>query len=508
MPETSVPPRQDGPNQPSRSNEINISFRLNWNTAIATVAILIAMASAYAVFNARRAAARAMALAEQAQKDAEQSKATSDSEGWTIPVAQPKEAEPKQAEAEPETPPVVVREMVPQTAPIIRQAPPVQYGEHWSRTPRELMASTTEPALTTDTYEASPLPVNEPAPHARRGRTVQLLGAGSTYANPIMQKWAGDFRALDPELVVNYQSIGSGAGFNQLTAGTVDFSAIDAPLSAEEMQRLGRGTIHIPAMLNAVVPVYNLPTVTEKVRFSTEMLAGIFLGKITRWTDPVIAAANPGVRFPDLDIHVVHRSDSSSDTYILTDYLSRVSPDWANIVNKGSSVVWTIGLSGKGNSGVADSVKHALGAVGYMNWQDAASQHLSQGSVRNAAGLFISADSTSLTQAAAGLKDLPADLRFTLSNAPGLRSYPITGITFLLARASIVRTDIQPTARDASEMTAQEQMLRQREFFEFVSWMLDRGQADMKQMNYAPLPHTLVVKIRERLFRQEQASAR
>jgi phosphate transport system substrate-binding protein len=512
MPETSVPSPQDGSKAPIRSNEIQISFRLNWNTAIATVAILIAMASALAVFNARRAAARAMALAEQAQKDAEQNKTTNNSEGWTIPVVPPREAEPKHAEAEPnavsKTAPAIEREMVPQPAPVIRQAPPVQYGERWSRTPHELMASATEPALTTDTYEAAPLPVNEPAPHSRRGRTVQLLGAGSTYANPIMQKWAGDFRALDPELIVNYQSIGSGAGFNQLTAGTVDFSAIDSPLSAEEMQRLGRGMIHVPVLLNAVVPIYNLPTVMEKVRFSPEMLAGIFLGKITRWTDPIIAAANPGVRFPDLDIHVVHRSDSSSDTYILTDYLSRVSPDWANIVNKGASVIWTIGLGGKGNSGVADIVKQEPGAVGYVNWQDAAGQHLSSGSVRNAAGLFVSADSTSLTQAAASVKDLPADLRFTLSNAPGLKSYPITGVTFLLARANMIRTEIQPTERDASEMTPPEQTLRQREFFEFVNWMLDGGQQDTKRLNYAPLPQSLAIKIRQRLFRQEQASGR
>ena len=491
MPETSVPSPHDGPTPPVRSNEIQISFRLNWNTAIATVAVLIAMASALAVFNARRAAARAIALAEQAQKDSEQNKTTSESESWTIP-AQPREAEPKLAEEEPEaaskTTPAFEREKVPQPAPVIRQTPPVQYGERWSSTPRELMTSA---AAVADTYEPAPLPVNEPAPHSRRGRTVQLLGAGSTYANPIMQKWAGDFRALDPELVVNYQSIGSGAGFKQFAAGSVDFSAIDGPLNDEEMQRLGRGTIHVPAMLNAVVPVYNLPTVMEKVRFSPEMLAGIFLGKITRWTDPVIAAANPGVRFPELDIHVVHRSDGSSDTYILTDYLSRVSPDWANIVNKGASVIWPVGVGGKSNSGVADIVKQEVGAVGYVNWQDAASQHLSSGSVRNAAGLYISADSTSLTQAAASINDLPVDLRFTLSNAPGLRSYPITGITFLLARTNMVRTDIQPTARDASEMTPPEQMLRQREFFEFVNWMLDRGQADMRQINYAPLPHNL-----------------
>jgi len=509
MPETSVPPR---PNPPSRPNEINISFRLSWNTAIAAVAILIALASAYAVINARRAAARAIALAEQAQKDAEQNKTTSNTEGLTIPVVQPREAEPKLAEAKPETgsktAPAVEPVMVPRPTPAIPQAPSVQYGERWSNTPRELMASAAEPAPVADAYEPATLPVNEPAQHSRRGRSVQLLGAGSTYANPIMQKWAGDFRALDPELVVNYQSIGTGAGFKQFAAGTVDFSAIDGPLNDQEMQRLGRGTIHVPAMLNAVVPIYNLPTVMEKVRFSPEMLAGIFLGKITRWTDPVIAAANPGVLFPELDIHVVHRTDSCSDTYILTDYLSRVSPDWVNIVKKGISVSWPVGLGGKGNSGVVEVVRQELGAVGYVNWQDATSQHLSSGSVRNAAGLYVSADSTSLTQAAASINDLPVDLRFTLSNAPGLRSYPITGITFLLARTNIVRTDIQPTARDASEMTPQEQMLRQREFFEFVNWMLDRGQADMKPMNYAPLPHSLAVKIRQRLFRQEQASVR
>lgn len=278
MPETSLPSRQDGSKPSSRSNEINISFRLNWNTAIATVAILIALASAYAVINARQAAARAVAMAEQARKDAEQKNTTGNSESWTIPVAQAKEAEPNYAEVEPDTTAPIEREMVPHPVPAIRQEPSVQYGERWS-TPHELMASAVEPAPVPDTYESAPLPVNEPARHSRRGRTVQLLGAGSTYANPIIQKWAGDFRALDPELVVNYQSIGSGPGLRQLAAGTVDFGAVDGPLSDDEMRGAGRGIVHVPAVLNAVVPVYNLPTMVDQVRFSQEMLAGIFLGK-------------------------------------------------------------------------------------------------------------------------------------------------------------------------------------------------------------------------------------
>jgi phosphate transport system substrate-binding protein len=512
MPETSDPSRQSGNKLPVKSNEIQISLRLNWNTAIATVSILIALASAYAVINARRAEALAIALAEQAQKDAERNNRAKVSEDWFFPTAQTaaapaKGSELKEAE---DTEPDIDSQPAPSAKkavtqpPVIRQAPPAQYGERWNITPHELVVSAAEPAPVAETYEPAPLPVNEPAPHSRRGRMVKLLGAGSTYANPIMQKWAGDFHALDPELEVNYQAIGSSAGFKQLAAGTVDFSAIDGPLNDEELQRLGRGMIHVPAMLNAVVPVYNLPTMVDQVRFSPEMLAGIFMGRITRWTDPVIAAANPGVRFPELDIHVVYRSDACSETLMFTHYLSLVSADWTNMV--GTSVTWPFGLGGKGNSGVAGVVKQEPGAVGYVNWQQAAMEHLSAGSVRNAAGQYVSADSKSLTEAAASVIDVPGDLRFTVSNAPGLKSYPITGMTFLLARTNIVRTDIPPTARDASEMTPQEQILRQREFFEFVNWMLDRGQADMKQLNYAPLPSNLATKIRQRLFRQEQAA--
>ena len=511
MPETSDPSRQSGNKLPVKSNEIQISLRLNWNTAIATVSILIALASAYAVINARRAEALAIALAEQAQKDAERNNRAKVSEDWFFPTAQTavqtKASELKKNE---DTEPDIDSQPAPSAKkavtqpPVIRQAPPAQYGERWNTTPHELVVSAAEPASVAETYEPAPPPVNEPAPHSRRGRMVKLLGAGSTYANPIMQKWAGDFHALDPELEVNYQAIGSSAGFKQLAAGTVDFSAIDGPLNDEELQRLGRGMIHVPAMLNAVVPVYNLPTMVDQVRFSPEMLAGIFMGRITRWTDPVIAAANPGVRFPELDIHVVYRSDACSETLMFTHYLSLVSADWTNMV--GTSVTWPFGLGGKGNSGVAGVVKQEPGAVGYVNWQQAAMEHLSAGSVRNAAGQYVSADSKSLTEAAASVIDVPGDLRFTVSNAPGLKSYPITGMTFLLARTNIVRTDIPPTARDASEMTPQEQILRQREFFEFVNWMLDRGQADMKQLNYAPLPSNLATKIRQRLFRQEQAA--
>src|SRR5689334_14706089 len=245
-------------------------------------------------------------------------------------------------------------------------------------------------------------------------------------------KWFSKYHDAHPDIQFNYQSIGSGGGIRQVLAGTVDFGASDGPMTDEQLGQSKTKILHVPTVLGAVVPAYNVPGVTGEVKFTPDVISGIFLGKITNWNDKAIAAANPGVKFPDQSIIVVHRSDGSGTTYIFTDYLSKVSSDWQTGVGKGTSVKWPVGLGGKGNEGVAGMIRQMQGGIGYIELIYAVQNKIDYGLMKNAAGTFIKASLESVTAAAASAKSMPADFRVSITNPPGKDAYPISSFTWLL----------------------------------------------------------------------------
>ncbi len=304
----------------------------------------------------------------------------------------------------------------------------------------------------------------------------QITGAGATFPAPIYQKWFGEFHTKNPNITINYQSLGSGAGIQQLTQGTVDFGASDMPMTDEQIAALKVKALHFPTVLGGVVPTYNLPGVND-LKFSPESLAGIFLGKITKWNDATIKKDNPGANLPATDIVVVHRSDASGTSFVWTDYLSKVSPEWKSKVSAAAAVKWPIGLGGKGNEGVAGQVKQTAGAIGYVELIFAVGNHMNYGAVRNAAGNFVKADFNSVTAAAAGAaKSMPDDFRVSITNAAGKGAYPISSFTWLL---------IPTRMADAN---------KSKQIKEFLKWMLTDGQKDAAGMSYAPLPQEIVAK--------------
>src|ERR1700738_4953401 len=266
---------------------------------------------------------------------------------------------------------------------------------------------------------------------------LSINGAGASFPYPMYSKWFDEYHKKNGNIEINYQSVGSGAGIRQVTEGTVDFGASDGPMNDEQLkafqEKHGFGILHFPTVLGADVPTYNIPGVSVALNFTPEALAGIFLGKITKWNDPAIAAANKGVNLPGNDIVVVHRSEGSGTTYIWTDYLSKVSDEWKNKVGKGTSVNWPVGLGGKGNEGVTGLIKETPNAVGYVELIYAAQNNITYGSVKNASGNFVKADLAGVSAAAAGsVKDMPDDFRVSITNAPGKAAYPISSFTWLL----------------------------------------------------------------------------
>ena len=255
----------------------------------------------------------------------------------------------------------------------------------------------------------------------------KLTGAGATFPYPIYSKWFSEYSAAHPGVQINYQSIGSGGGIRQITAGTVDFGASDGPMTDEQLAASKVKLIHIPTVMGAVVPIFNVPGVSD-LKFSADVLADIFLGKINNWNDPRIAKDNPGVRLPAQKIIIVHRSDGSGTSYIYTDYLSKVSSDWANGPGKGTAINWPVGVGGKGNEGVAGLVRQLPGAMGYVELIYALQNHISYGAVKNAAGNWVKASIEGVTEAAANVKKMPADYRVSITNAPGANSYPISSL--------------------------------------------------------------------------------
>jgi phosphate transport system substrate-binding protein len=309
-----------------------------------------------------------------------------------------------------------------------------------------------------------------------------LNGAGATFPYPMYSKWFSEYHKLHPDIQFNYQSIGSGGGIRQVIAGTVDFGASDGPMNDEQLAEAqkSRGTkiLHIPTVLGAVVPAYNIPGVSGEVKFTSEALAGIFLHRITKWNDKALTSANPDVKFPDQDIVVIHRSDGSGTTFIFTDYLSKVSKDWQSEVGKGTSVKWPVGLGGKGNEGVAGAIRQMQGAIGYVELIYAVQNKIPYGSVKNAAGQFVKASLESVTAAAASVQSMPPDFRVSITNAPGKDAYPISSFTWLL---------IPQQSKDPAKGKI---------LADFLNWMVDDGQKMTAELTYAPLPQAVAEKVK------------
>ncbi len=308
------------------------------------------------------------------------------------------------------------------------------------------------------------------------GQTL-INGAGATFPYPIYSKWFDEFHKLHSDVQINYQSIGSGGGIRQLEAGTVDFGASDMPMTAEQLQKQRVPVQHFPTVLGGVVPTYNVSGVNAELNFTQDALAGIFLGTVKKWNDPAIAKANSAVKLPDAEIVVVHRSDGSGTTFIWTDFLSKVSPEWKSKVGANTSVNWPVGLGAKGNEGVAGLVKQTPNSIGYVELIYAIQNKMSYGRVRNSAGAFIKADLASVTAAAAGAAaNMPEDFRVSITNAPGKTAYPISSFTWLLVPTRI------------ADATKKAQLVA------FLHWMLGPGQKLTEALAYAPLPKNVAAK--------------
>ena len=305
---------------------------------------------------------------------------------------------------------------------------------------------------------------------------VTLNGAGATFPNIIYSDWMLTYNQSHPDVKLNYQSIGSGGGIRQFSDGTVDFGATDAPMSDSAITAIQGNVLHIPMVLGAVVAAYTLPEVSQPIRISPDVLADIFLGKVTKWNDARLASINPGVTLPNQDIIVVHRSDGSGTSFVWTDYLSKVSPEWAQKVGKGTSVSWPVGLGGRGNEGVAATVRQTPGAIGYIELGYALINKMPFAVLKNQSGNWITASLESVTAAAAGaMKDMGpnTDFRVSITNSPGARAYPAASFTWLLVHKSYSDT------------------AKARSLVQFIWWAESEGQAKAPELGYAPLPQQL-----------------
>jgi phosphate transport system substrate-binding protein len=312
-------------------------------------------------------------------------------------------------------------------------------------------------------------------------QALLINGAGATFPNPIYSKWFDEYHKNNGNIQINYLSVGSGAGIKQVTDGTVDFGASDGPMTDEQLkafqEKHGFGILHLPTVLGAVVPTYNIPGVTVALNFAPDALAGIFLGKITKWNDPAIAGTNKGVNLPAADIVVVHRSDGSGTTYVWTDYLSKISEEWKSKVGKGTSPNWPVGLGGKGNEGVTGQIKNAPNSIGYVELIYAVSNNIPYGSVKNSSGNFVKADLASVSEAAAvAAKTMPDDFRVSITDPAGKKAYPIASFTWLL---------IPEKFSDAAKRDA---------IKGFLNWMLADGQNYAEKLSYARLPNEVIAK--------------
>ena len=309
----------------------------------------------------------------------------------------------------------------------------------------------------------------------------KLTGAGATFPYPIYGKWFGEYSAAHPGVQVNYQPIGSGGGIAQVTKGIVDFGASDMPMTDDMLARSKVKLIHLPTVLGAVVPVYNVPGAAD-IRFSPDVLADIYLGKITNWNDARIAKDNPDAQLPDQKIIVVHRSDGSGTSFIWTDYLSKVSKEWASGPGSGTSTSWPVGVGGKGNEGVSGLVRQLPGAIGYVELIYALQNKISYGAIRNAAGNWLKASIPGVTEAAAGIKNMPADFRVSITNAPGATAYPISSFTYLLIPVSSNNAENRKVLKD------------------MLSWIVKSGESEASSLSYAPLPQNVADKVLKTVY--------
>ena len=309
----------------------------------------------------------------------------------------------------------------------------------------------------------------------------KITGAGATFPDPIYEKWFSQYSAAHPGVQINYQAIGSGGGIQNVTSGTVDFGASDMPMTDQALGSSKVKLIHIPTVLGAVVPVFNVTGVHD-LRFSPDVLADIYLAKITMWNDPRIAKDNPGVNLPGDKIIVVHRSDGSGTTFIWTDYFSKVSNDWKSGPGSGTAIQWPTGVGGKGNAGVAAQVRQFPGAIGYVELIYALQNHMNYGAIRNPAGSWVKGSIEGVTEAAASVKKMPADYRVSITNAPGANSYPISSFTYLLIP------------------TQPKDMAKEKVIKDMLNWIITSGESEASSLSYAPLPENLAAKVLKTVY--------
>lgn len=317
-------------------------------------------------------------------------------------------------------------------------------------------------------------PATQGGAPATSGRT-QINGAGATFPNPLYSKWFSEYHKLHPNVAINYQSLGSGAGIRQLTSRTVFFGASDQPMKDEQLQAAPGKVLHFPTVLGAVVPVYNLPEVSEPLKFTGPLIADIVLGKVKKWNDPAIVKLNAGVKLPSTDITFVHRSDGSGTTFIFADYLAKISPEFKKKVGVDASLKWPVGIGGKGNEGVSGMVTQTPGSLGYVELVYALQNKISVGAVQNSTGAFVVPSVSSVTAAAAGAAaNMPADFRVSITNAPGAEAYPIASFTWILLYEDPPEKAQAGTMRD------------------FMRWALTDGQKMAPELGYANLPQQVI----------------
>ena len=345
----------------------------------------------------------------------------------------------------------------------------------------------TNPTATTTMAGATAQPASTSSTGSAPGTTadVTLTGAGSTFVNPLMSKWSQEYTKLYPNIKINYQSIGSGGGRTQFINKTVDFGASDAPLTDAQFKDAGGDTaaLHIPIAMGGVVMMYNLPEVTQQLKLSGDLIANIYLMKVTKWNNPAIAALNPGVTLPDRPIAVVHRSEGSGTTDTFTDYLSKVNTDWKNGVGRGSSVQWPGGIGAQGSEGLTNQVKLTPGSLGYVEYGYARSSGLASALVQNSSGNFVDASAANVSEAAGSLGNtsIPDDLRYSITNAPGANAYPIAATTWALVHVD--EGDVNKAAALVS----------------FLWWATHDGQSYSDPLSYAPLPRSIVERVESQL---------
>jgi phosphate transport system substrate-binding protein len=322
---------------------------------------------------------------------------------------------------------------------------------------------------------APPVTGNASGGAAPAASTGQINGMGATFPNPIYSKWFSEYNKLHPDVRINYQPQGSGAGIRGLLAGTVFFGASDQPMKDDQIASASSRVLHFPTVLGAVVPVYNLPDVSQELKFTGPLLADIIMGKVKKWNDPALAKLNPGVKLPSTDITVVHRSEGSGTTFVFADFLGKVSPEFKSSVGVDASLKWPVGVGGKGNEGVSGLVLQTPGAIGYVELVYALQNKIAFGSVQNSAGSFVRASVDAVTAAAAGAADnMPADFRVSITNAPGKDAYPISSFTWLL---------FYENPQDKAQAKI---------MVDFLKWAVTDGQKFAKDLGYAPLPQAVV----------------